>query len=311
MKRRATDAGYANVGAYLNDVRDIQTRKDREKQLEDEFGIVGSNAVKLLYPRMTEKVLQGQDIEGKDLGLDMGEQLLYAFNPAERLLGAGAVAKWGGALANPLIMETADAIAYRGEDTDRAKFSPVDVGVGTLINRGMGKLATDKLNIKHRPKLPKEYETAASIAKREKFANEWGEKNKVIDEYIADQEKQAAMGNTKAAENLNYATLEKLMELVKFGTGPEKEMAKTTLKQIARNEAKNLAPNAADFASNKAGDLLSEDPKRTKRLLRSAVGPAGFMATPALNDLLEAYYGSDKKNKEKELINRELESLMN
>lgn len=318
LKRRATDAGYTDFGAYMNDVRDVQTQKMREKNLEDEFGKVGSFAVKTLYPRMTEKVLQGKDIDRvKDLGLDMGEQLLYAFNPAERLLGtstklmtkAPTLAKWGGAVANPLAMETADAIAYNGEDTDRANFSPIDVGVGTLINKGLGKLSTDKLNVRHRAKLPKEYETAASVAKREKFAEDWGKKNEFIDNLMKEQELEAAKSHSKEAESLNYATLEKLMELVKFGTGPEKEMAKTTLKEYARNEAKNLLPNATDFTINKFGDVVSEDPNRTKKVAKRAFGPAGFFISPQINDMVDAYYGSDKKNKEKDKIDYLIDGL--
>lgn len=313
LKRRAIDAGFS-VGdeptyesegykAYMNAVRDLQTNKDREK-IYDENAIPGT---KLLYPRMTEKVLKGQDIEGKDIALDIGEQAMYAFNPAERLLGLTkvpmGVAKWGGALANPLAMESLDAAAYNGEDTDRAKFSPVDVGVGTLINRGVGKF-TDRLNVKHQPKLPKEYETAASIAKREKFANDWDNKNEFVNSLIKEQELEAAKNHVKEAENLNYATLENLMELVKYGTGPEKEMAKTTLRQYAKNEAKNLVPNTTDFVSNKFGDAVSEDPKRTKKIAKRAFGPTGFLVAPQLDDMINAYYDSDKKNKEKSNIDK-------
>lgn len=319
MKRKARDYGYV-VGdepvyksngyqKFLKEVGKAQTAKDRQK-IYDENAMPGT---KFLYPRMTEKVLKGEDIDmKKDFFLDMLEQGMYAFNPAERLLGFAKaplmVTKWGGAVANPLAMESLDAAAYNGEDTDRAKFSPIDVGVGTLINRGVGK-ATERLNLQHRPKLPKEFETAASIAKREKFANEWEKKNAVIDDWMKQQQDQAAMGNIKQAENLNFATLEKLIELANYGSAPEKEFAKTELRKHAKNQAKNLLPNAVDFSSNKFGDVVSEDPKRTRRIARQAFGPAGFFFSPQINDVLEAYYRSDEKNKEKENIDKDVKQL--
>lgn len=319
MKRKARDYGYA-VGdepayeskgyqKFLKEVSKAQTAKDRQK-IYDENAMIGT---KILYPRMTEKVLKGEDIDmEKDFFLDMLEQGLYATNPAERLLGTlkapMMATKWGGAVANPLAMESFDAAAYNGEDTDRAKFSPIDVGVGTLINRGVGK-ATERLNVQHMPKLPKEHESAASIANREKFIDKWENKNAVIDDWMKQQQDQAAMGNIKQAENLDYAILEKLIELVNYGSVPEKEFAKTALKARAKRQAKNLLPNAIDFTSNKFGDVISEDPKRTRRVARQAFGPAGFFFLPQINDMLEAYYRSDEKNKEKEKIDKDLKQL--
>ena len=38
---------------------------DRQKLLRDEFTAPGALAVQLLYPRATEALLKGKDIEGK------------------------------------------------------------------------------------------------------------------------------------------------------------------------------------------------------------------------------------------------------
>lgn len=287
LKRRAEDAGYSDYKAYLKEVGDIQTRKDREK-IYDEEAMPGT---KLLYPRMTEKVLQGKDIEGKDAFLDIGEQGLYALNPADRLLGgATKLAKWGGAVANPLAMETADALAYRGEDTDRANFSPIDVIVGAGINRGMDKLTTPML--KNLSRDSKNYIDSKAFARDRQALD----KLKIM----ADEAEKS--GNVELSNILNKKTLDKLTEIVEKGKPKEKIKDSFTNRYIRQLAEKDLANDAASFVSNKTGDLLSEDPKRTKRLLRSAVGPGGVMAMPLINDVVDAYYESDEKNKEKKKI---------
>lgn len=288
LKRRAEEAGYADYNAYLKDVGDIQTRRDREK-IYDEEAMPGT---KLLYPRMTEKVLQGKDIEGKDAFLDIGEQGLYAVNPAERLLGAGAgtLAKWGAAAANPLAMETADAIAYRGEDTDRANFSPVDVLVGAGINRGMDKVTNGML--KNLSRDTKNYIDSKAYARDKQSLDKL--------KLMADEAEKS--GNVELSNILNKKTLDKITEIVEKGKPKENIKDSFTNKYLRQLAMKDLANDAASFVSNKTGDLVSEDPKRTKRMLRSAVGPGGFIAMPIINDVVDAYYGSEEKNKEKKKI---------
>ena len=288
LKRRAKDAGYADYSAYLKDVGDIQTRRDREK-IYDEEAMPGT---KLLYPRMTEKVLQGKDIEGKDIGLDLGEQALYAVNPAERLLGAGAgtLAKWGAAAANPLAMETADAIAYRGKGTDRANFSLVDVLVGAGINRGMDKVTNGML--KNLSRDTKNYIDSKAYARDRQSLDKL--------KLMADEAEKS--GNVELSNILNKKTLDKITEIVEKGKPKEKIKDSFTNKYIRQLAMKDLANDASSFVSNKTGDLVSEDPKRTKRMLRSAVGPGGFVAMPLINDVVDAYYGSEEKNKERKKI---------
>lgn len=287
LKRRAEDAGYSDYNAYLKDVGDIQTRKDREK-IYDEEAMPGT---KLLYPRMTDKVLQGKDIDGKDMVLDIGEQGLYAINPADRLLGgATTLAKWGGAVANPLTMETADALAYRGEDTDRANWSPIDVMVGAGINRGMDRLTAPLL--KNLSRDSKEY----------LVSKEYARDRQALDKLKTMVDEAEKSGNTQLTDILNRKTLDKIVDIVEKGKPKEKLKDNFTNKYIRQLAKKDVANDAASFVSNKTGDFFSEDPKRTKRLLRSAVGPGGFIATPLINDVVEAYYGSEKKNQEKKKI---------
>lgn len=301
MKRKARDYGYV-VGdepvyeskgyqKFLNEVGKAQTAKDRQK-IFDENAMPGS---RILYPRMSEKVLKGEDIDMvKDFGLDMLEQGMYAGNPAERLLGffkaPAMVTKWGGAVANPLAMESLDAAAYHGEDTDRANFSPIDVVVGAGVNRGMDRLTYPLF--KNLSRDTKNYIDSKAFARD----------RQALDKLKTMADEAEKSGNVELSNILNKKTLDKLTEIVEKGKPKEKIKDSFTNRYIRQLATKDLANDAAAFTSNKTGDLLSEDPKRTKRLLRSAVGPGGVMAMPLINDVVDAYYESDEKNKEKKKI---------
>lgn len=116
----------------------------------------------LVFPRSVEKVEAGEDVKPEDVGLDIGENLMYTLNPvsagaglglralgrfapraAEKVGSVGSkIAKTGvrnlnvgtglNAFANPLLFETADAIIY--DDGPRAKFNTTDVIAGGVTN---------------------------------------------------------------------------------------------------------------------------------------------------------------------------------
>lgn len=116
----------------------------------------------LVFPRSVEKVEAGEDVKPEDVGLDIGENLMYTLNPASAGAGLGlralgrfaprAAEKVGSvgskiagkgvrnltigtglnAFANPLLFETADAIIY--DDGPRAKFNTTDVIAGGVTN---------------------------------------------------------------------------------------------------------------------------------------------------------------------------------
>lgn len=277
---------HVGLNSYLEDVQQVQQQKDREQQLKDEFGgWLGAAAMKLLYPRATEKVLQGKDLEHKDWMLDVGEQGLYTLAPADRFL-AGAkgaeimskapkLSKIGAAVFNPTVAETTDAIAYNGEDTDRAKISPIDIGVGTGINMFMDKLFGKAFKDNTRPGKPTEFVNS----------KKWGDFNDKINTLKLAQEQAEKEGNKTIAEIYNNKILDEISNMVKANKkySPKLENAK-----------QNLKLDVESLISNKGGDLLSEDPKRTKRALRSAIGPGGFVAMPLINDLVESYYNQNK-----------------
>ena len=122
----------------------------------------GGAVTGLVFPRSVEKVEAGEDVKPEDVGLDIGENLMYTLNPASAGAGLGlralgkfaprAAEKVGSigskiagkgvrnltigtglnAFANPLLFETADAIIY--DDGPRAKFNTTDVIAGGVTN---------------------------------------------------------------------------------------------------------------------------------------------------------------------------------
>lgn len=123
---------------------------------------VGAMALGLAFPRGIEAVKEGRDITSKDIGLDIGENLMYTMNPASaagkvglRALGrfAPAAAEKAGAIgskvagaglknftlgtglnafSNPILFETADAIIY--DQGPRSNFNTTDVIAGGVTN---------------------------------------------------------------------------------------------------------------------------------------------------------------------------------
>ena len=152
-----------------------ETNKETRRQIAhgEEYGEMfdspkafGSNlagaVTGLVFPRSVEKVEAGEDVKPEDVGLDVGENLMYTLNPvsagagiglralgrfapraAEKVGSVGSkIAKTGvrnlnvgtglNAFANPLLFETADAIIY--DDGPRAKFNTTDVIAGGVTN---------------------------------------------------------------------------------------------------------------------------------------------------------------------------------
>lgn len=114
----------------------------------------------IVMPRTRERIESGEDVTAGDVGLDVGENILYGTNPLTggvrlglRALGrfapraAEAAGRFGerrivqglgtigDAAANPVLMETADKIIY--DEGDRARFNAGDVGLGTATNLTM------------------------------------------------------------------------------------------------------------------------------------------------------------------------------
>ena len=323
LKRQAKDAGYDDFAGYLDKVREVQTNKDREK-LYDENAMPGT---KLLVPRMTEAVLRGEDPSKRDIGLDVTENAFYLFNPAGRFTRAGLqgvkagkylgrVADVADVLANPLLMETADAIAYGDEDnTDRKDFSKGDVLLGTGINAGMNKLMPylfknrDKLIApvkKSKAQLMAEQEAKLASEEANKILENGGsrEANETMKDLVQDELRRQDIREAFASAEDKRIALQELRE--QLSKNKVVEPRKTNYSERLLGDLDKLA--ALDYISNKTGDKLSEDPKMTKQLLTRSL--RGLPFVPSLvSDFASDYYNRKEKNEEQNKINQAIKLL--
>ena len=325
LKRQADRAGYVdNLPGYLDKVRELQTDKDKHKASE-RFGynVWGS----LFAPRTVEAVQRGEDPSSVDIGLDAAENAMYLLNPLGRFTRAGLQGAKAGkylgrladvadVLANPLTMETLDAVAYGDEDnTDRKDFSKGDVLIGTGINAGMNKLMP--LLFKNRDKLlsPVQKSKAQLRAEEEaKLASEEanktlkdGRSRKANERYLDIlQDELRRQDVNKAYPRVSQKRKE--VQAVKDLLAENKvvEPRETKFSERLLGDLDKMA--ALDYISNKTGDRLSEDPKLTKQLLTRSV--RGVPLIPSIvSDLASDYYNRKDKNVEQDKIDRDINAL--
>lgn len=307
LERRAQDAGYADKGAYLKAVGDAQVQIDREKLFNDVPGTIA----KIAYPRSYEAVMRGEDIQAKDLGLDVGEQALYAVNPGGRIAQAAKLGEKAGKLgkiastvadiaSNPAIMEAADATLYDDPNNARSEFNAADVAMGAGINAGMNRIANRLTGGLVAPKpVPKQFQTEVSQKARKAVAAEKAKATRDSKTVVNDMLRASRNGEDIAPH------LQKLQELqlVQNKPNPKKEFRDRTIKDFAPEVKNAIAYESLPFISNKAGDLISEDPRMAKRVVSRAVRLPGLnLAGP----LVDAYYESKENESEKKKLNREL-----
>ena len=315
LKRRARDAGYADLGSYMNAVGDAQTQKKREKLLDDVPGYI----TRFAYPRITEAIMRGEDWKAKDLGLDLAEQVLYTVNPGGRIaeatkLGekAGVLGKIGAVAAdiasNPAILEGLDALAYDDPKIARSKFNLADVAMGSGINAGMNKVVDSKIakkligELKAPEKVEKKVETEVSQKARNAIKAEKAkatrERNNVVDNLLESIDKNEDL--TSHIQRLRE------LQLIKNKENPTTEFRDRTIKDYVPEVKNAIRYETVPLVSNKAGDLISEDPKMTRSLVSRVV------RTPGLNlagPLIDAYYESKDKESEKDKLNKMLNNL--
>lgn len=320
LQQIAENQGYESFNGFMNDVGNEQTKQNREGM----FKGAGGTALELLYPRMSEAVKRGDDIDVADVVGDEAEQFLYALNPVGRSVESGLAlaTKNGGKLArgagevgsviannasNPFIMEMFDAAANGGRNTPRANFNIADALMGTGINLGMGEVSKRLLRrmvngeAKVNARDLKEKETLESME------NKW--KQKDISRKIEDNNKEIA--NMQNELDKRWAKGFKDDELMNMIWDLRQENnklesliqpAETKTKYVTNENLKQLLPyDFLDFVSNKTGDAVSENPQYTKKVLRGAARGLP-LAGPAISNLADLYYDSEKKdNRRKEL----------
>ena len=315
LERRANDAGYADKGAYLKAVADAQVQKDREKLLDD----VPGKIARFAYPRATESVMRGDDIQAKDIGLDLGEQVLYTVNPGGRIAQATKLGEKAGALgkiaavgadiaSNPIVLETADDIAYDDPNIARSKFNLADVAIGAGINAGMNKVVDSKIAKKligelDAPKpVPKQFQTEVSQRARKAVAAEKAKATRDSKGVVSEMLK----ANRNGEDITPYLQKLQDLQLVQNKPNPTKEFRDRTIKDYVPEVKNAIRYETIPLVSNKAGDLISEDPKMTRSLVSRVV------RTPGLNlagPLIDAYYESKEAESEKDKLNKMLDSL--
>ena len=318
IERRAKNAGYGDTKAYLEDVAKYQTYKDRNDRFNEEFGLL-SPIVRLAYPRSSEAVLEGRDIEGKDLGLDLFEQGMYSLDPVGRTVGGikigtkvgakGAETLLGkavkeapsvaGALANPAIMELGDAVAYANDDGSHRQNANIgDVLIGGGINYGMGKMLRGLIG---EPQLKGELQT--KVDKADELIS------RGID--ITRQKADDAM-LAYGKHSPQYAEAQKNLQYM-LGKKKTMEKQKAKIKKELGNQDKYPLKNQAKYAiqqdvptliTNELGDAVSDDPKMTKRVIRygARVPFIGGMFGPMIDAYYNAKNEQDARKKVDELI---------
>ena len=315
LERRANDAGYADKGAYLKAVGDAQVQKDREKLLDD----VPGKIARFAYPRATEAVMRGESFKPKDIGLDLLEQVLYTVNPGGRIAQATKLGEKAGALgkiaavgadiaSNPIMLETVDDIAYDDPNIARSKFNLSDVAIGAGINAGMNKVVDSKIAknligelVSPKP-VPKQFQTEVSQKARKAVAAEKAKATRdskgVVNEMLK--------ANRSGEDITPYLQKLQDLQLVQNKPNPTKEFRDRTIKDYVPEVKNAIRYETIPLVSNKAGDLISEDPKMTRSLVSRVV------RTPGLNlagPLIDAYYESKEAESEKDKLNKMLDSL--
>lgn len=315
IERRARDAGYADKAAYLKAVADAQVQKDREKLLDDIPGYIA----RIAFPRSTEAVMRGDDIQAKDIGLDLGEQVLYTVNPGGRIAQATKLGEKAGALgkiaavgadvaSNPIMLEAADDIAYDDPNNARSKFNLADVAIGTGINAGMNRVVDSRIAknligelVAPKP-VPKQFQTEVSQKARKAVAAEKAKATRdskgVVNEMLR--------ANKNGEDITPYLQKLQDLQLIQNKPNPTKEFRDRTNKDYVPEVKNAIRYETVPLVSNKAGDLISEDPKLTKSLVsRVARIPGLNLAGP----LIDAYYESKEAESEKDKLNKMLERL--
>ena len=315
LERRANDAGYADKGAYLKAVADAQVQKDRENLIDDVPGYIARFA----YPRATEAVLRGEAFKPKDIGLDLLEQVLYTVNPGGRIAQAKKIGEKAGALgkiaavgadiaSNPIMLETVDDIAYDDPNIARSKFNLADVAIGAGINAGMNKVVDSKIAknligelVSPKP-VPKQFQTEVSQKARKAVAAEKAKATRDSKGVVSEM----LRANKNGEDITPYLQKLQDLQLVQNKPNPTKQFRDRTIKDYVPEVKNAIRYETVPLVSNKAGDLISEDPKMTRSLVSRVV------RTPGLNlagPLSNAYYESKEAESEKDKLNKMLDSL--
>lgn len=136
MDKDLGDVAADHLAELVESARNYKTKKP-------EVSVANKIAGTVFYPRSFESMEAGRPVSGKDIGLDVAEDVLMALPlgwgagiatkaaPRVARVGAGVAAN----AAVPWAMEGLDAAVYNPEDNlDRSVFQPTDAAMGTMTN---------------------------------------------------------------------------------------------------------------------------------------------------------------------------------
>lgn len=192
-------------------------------------GTAAGVITKFVAPRAVEAVERGESPSGKDVVLDVAENVAYAapwataFRPFARLGNVGRIAQGtAGNALTPAIMETADAIAY-DDSNPRGNFSPTDVASQTAVNattplvlrsllRGAGRFVNNNKLADKFDNFATTDRTTRSDMPRIIYKERADEVNKAV-EYEIGKLMPQTTSFRQAAANLDYAAAKETNEL--------------------------------------------------------------------------------------------------
>ena len=289
----------------LNEVRDEQTKRDREGLFSFSKDPLAFGA-SIMMPRTAEAIMRGEDPDKlRDVAMDFGENLVYSLNPGGKAANLGTKAikpasKYSkkaidllGAGVEPALMEGADALVYGDNDnTDRKNFDYADVLIGTGVNKFMGSITPD-IKPKAKPKKTiyepnqvKEFNEAMDKVYNDEMLKEL--KNKADIAEIAN--------NPDQWQNYSQMWQERLSKLTKEAKSKEPKPRARTAKDLVEYAATQNAPGALNVTTNRTGDVLSEDPRFQNRALRLL---GGRTFAPYLIDFTKEARTEDEKERKK------------
>ena len=110
----------------------------------------------------------------------------------------------------------------------------------------------------------------------------------------------------KGEDISQYVAKLRELKMISDKPNPTREFRDRTIKDYMPQVKNAIKYETVPLVSNKAGDLISEDPKMTRSLVSRVV------RTPGLNlagPLIDAYYESKEAESEKDKLNKMLDSL--
>lgn len=314
--KETADYMKMNEKDLLDAVRDEQTKRDREDLFSISKDPVAFGA-SLMFPRVSEAIMRGEDPQGKDWALDTGENLLYTVNPGGKAARVGVQAGLNAGMKtaprvlnllgkgaeigmNPLAMELADAAAYGDEsNSDRKNFSGADVLIGTGINGMMTKLAPVAVSkLKEKPQqLTTSTEMAKTMEKLKQAAPKNSQEDRALKKLIKEEELAEKLKKMSPEEKKKFLeTMKERSKLQSELTKGAKETRELTPGEVAKQQFTPTGKWALDYGSNKMGDIMSEDPRQQNRAIR-LIGGRTF--APYLIDFVKPQRDADDDEREK------------